>query len=307
MTGPRGVRSAVLALIGLAACTGGSATGAADAAPAPAASAVAVDAATTGADLGATLDFLRDGRAVRGLSLREIVARVPPETWTAYDPYYNRQKTWRAVPLARVLALGFEGENVELAAQELVLKARDGFTVPMPGKKALEAGGYVAFEDVDVPGWEPIGPQRANPGPFYLVWRNKEQLSLETHPRPWQLASIAIARFETTFPLVVPTGEPEGSPAMRGLSLFREQCILCHAINRQGGRVGPDLNVPKSIVEYRPEAQIRAYIQDPTTFRYGNMPSHPHLGDADLDALIAYFRAMKARKHDSDARDGGAP
>ena len=64
---------------------------------------------------------------------------------------------------------------------------------------------------------------------------------------------------------------------------------------------GPELNVPQSIVEYRPEPQIRAYIRDPRTFRYGNMPPHPHLSDADLDALLAYFRAMKDRKHDPDA------
>jgi hypothetical protein len=28
------------------------------------------------------------------------------------------------------------------------------------------------------------------------------------------------------------------------------------------------------------------------------MPSHPGLSDADLDALVAYFTAMKDRKHD---------
>ena len=38
-------------------------------------------------------------------------------------------------------------------------------------------------------------------------------------------------------------------------------------------------NVPQSIVEYRPEAQIRAYIRNPLTFRYGAMPPHPHLDD----------------------------
>jgi len=62
--------------------------------------------------------------------------------------------------------------------------------------------------------------------------------------------------------------------------------------------VGPDLNVPRSIVEYRPVAQIKAYIRDPTSFRYGKMPAHPDLSAADLDALIAYFRAMSAQKHD---------
>ena len=44
--------------------------------------------------------------------------------------------------------------------------------------------------------------------------------------------------------------------------------------------------------------QIKAYIHDPKTFRYGNMPAHPDLSPTDLDALIAYFRAMARRKHD---------
>jgi hypothetical protein len=38
------------------------------------------------------------------------------------------------------------------------------------------------------------------------------------------------------------------------------------------------------------------------TFRYGNMPSHEHLTPADLDALVAYFTAMKDRKHDTGAQ-----
>jgi cytochrome c1 len=76
-------------------------------------------------------------------------------------------------------------------------------------------------------------------------------------------------------------------------------------VNREGGRVGPELNVPQSIIEYRPEAQIRAYIKNPQSFRYGNMPAHPSMTDAELDDLVAYFRAMKDRKHDVDA-DAGA-
>jgi mono/diheme cytochrome c family protein len=94
-----------------------------------------------------------------------------------------------------------------------------------------------------------------------------------------------------------------------GFSVFARECVRCHAVNREGGRVGPDLNVPQSVVEYRPEAQLRAYIRDPRSFRYGNMPAHPHLRDAELDGLLAYFRAMRARKHDPDARSpaGHAP
>ena len=56
--------------------------------------------------------------------------------------------------------------------------------------------------------------------------------------------------------------------------------------------------MPRSIVEYRPADQIKAYIRDPASFRYTNMPPHPGLSDADLAALVAYFTVMKNRKYD---------
>jgi hypothetical protein len=76
-------------------------------------------------------------------------------------------------------------------------------------------------------------------------------------------------------------------------------------VNGEGGTVGPDLNVPQSIVEYRPVEQIKAYIKDPATFRYGNMPAHPHLDAGELDGLIAYFETMRHAKHDPRRAVGG--
>ena len=73
-------------------------------------------------------------------------------------------------------------------------------------------------------------------------------------------------------------------------------------MNAEGGKIGPDLNIPRSIVEYRPLDQIRSYIRDPSLTRYTSMPAHPGLSDSDLDALIAYFKAMSARKDDPRTR-----
>ena len=42
-------------------------------------------------------------------------------------------------------------------------------------------------------------------------------------------------------------------------------------------------------------------VRDPQSFRYTSMPANPHLTDADLEALVAYFRAMSERKRDPRA------
>jgi mono/diheme cytochrome c family protein len=249
------------------------------------------------ADTSATLTFTKDGTELRALTLAELTKSIPSETVAGWDPYYKKEKRFHAVPLKRVLDVGFAGES-DLAGKEFILRAKDGYAVYFRGALAIEEGGYVAFEDLDVAAWEPIGPQQANPAPFYVIWKKPEQAELEAHPRPWQLAKIEMLRFDAAYPHTSPGELPETDLAVVGYHLFRDRCFKCHAINREGGRVGPDLNVPQNVLEYRAEDQVRAYVKNPLAFRYSNMPAHPDLTDQNLDALVAYLRAMKARKHD---------
>jgi len=253
------------------------------------------------ADLDATIRFVDKGQELRALSLGELKRTIPSEEWRAFDPYYAREKGWRTLPLHPLLELGFGRPLGELAEVEFVLRAIDGYTVPMSAERLLEGGAYIAYADIDSPEWEPIGTQKAHPGPFYLVWRGPEQQVLKDYPRPWQLAAIEIADFASLFPHTIPRGEAPDSSAMQGFAIFKKECLKCHAINQEGGHVGPELNVPQSIVEYRPVAQIKAYIKNPLLFRYGSMPAHEHLSEVELDALVAYFRAMSLRKHDPTA------
>lgn len=109
-----------------------------------------------------------------------------------------------------MLELGFPQEQ-KLFEKQFVLRAKDGSTVPVDGAKLYEPGAYIAFEDTEAPAWETIGQQRANPGPFYLIWANKARTNLEAHPRPYQLATIEIAKFEDVFPFTVPKGADEAA------------------------------------------------------------------------------------------------
>ncbi len=249
------------------------------------------------------LRFEREGKLVRALSLAELRARCAPLEVEVDDPYYERRKRFLALPLGCVLALGFGAPAASDPDASFFLRARDGYVRPATGRRLAEPGGYLAFADAErgaqaAPRFEPIDRRQLDPGPFYLVWQGEGRNDPHRYPWPYQLAAIEIAPFEARFPHTLPRGAPPGSPAWSGFEIFAGECIACHAINGEGGRVGPDLNVPKSIVEYRPEVQIKAFVRDPESFRYTSMPAHPHLSEADLDALVAYFRAMRERKRD---------
>ena len=184
----------------------------------------------------AALTFVRAGKPTATLSLQQLLARVPAEVVSMVDPYYEKPKRFRALALRRVLDAGFPGG---LGGDELIFRALDGYTVPMRAEAARADGAYLAFEDVDVPGWEPIGPRRVSPAPFYLVWSRPEQQDLEGHPRPWQLASVEAATFEAVFPHMSPGALAPDAPAARGYALFQGECIHCHAVNREGGQRRP--------------------------------------------------------------------
>lgn len=258
-------------------------------------------------DPAARLRFVKDKKTLRDVDVATLEQSIPPEDVSVYDPEYGKTKRLTVLPLAAVVERGFGGDAARLRDKEFVLRAADGYTVPIDGARLLETGGALAIADRDVKGWEPVGERHVDPGPLRVVWLGAAQRDAATYPRPWQLVAIEEARFEDVFPHTVPAGQAADSPAMRGFALFRRDCIHCHAVNREGGHVGPDLNVPRSIVEYRPIAQIRQYIKDPESFRYTLMPPHPGLGDADLDALIAYFQVMKTQKHDTAPKQPPGP
>lgn len=260
------------------------------------------------------LSFVERSQPDRTIPLEELVAVCVERTVEVDDPYHVRRMRYRALPFRCVLDQGFAGRGgaASLAEESLLLRARDGYTRLASGALVVDANAFLAFGEPDLesgldaqgralPGFSPIDRRQIDPAPFYLVWTGAPHGDPHARPWPYQLDTIEIAPFEEAFPHTVPHGLPESDPGWRGYVLFQQACSACHAINGEGGKVGPDLNVPMSIVEYRPLEQIRAYVRDPQATRYTSMPSHPHFSRADLDALIAYFEAMRARKHDPRA------
>tara|TARA_B100001123_G_scaffold422922_2_gene532460 strand:+ start:1333 stop:3537 length:2205 start_codon:yes stop_codon:yes gene_type:complete len=96
---------------------------------------------------------------------------------------------------------------------------------------------------------------------------------------PWVLQLIEIP----------PGGD--GLLATRGNRVYATNCLHCHGIDKQGDTLGvyPALT---TLSDQRSESDTRALIVSGS----GYMPSHGHLSDDQLDALIAYL-------YDSDAPD----
>ncbi len=244
-----------------------------------------------------TLTFVHKGIATE-VEKAALAEACHPGVVEVEDPYYAGPKRFRACPIEAVLAEGF-GHERAIAGSDVLLRAADGYTRSVSGDQLLVGGAFLAFSDADLAaGFAPIDRRQVDPAPFYLIWRGEGRNDTSAWPWPYQLAEIEIAPFEQQFPHTVPHGAAAKSLERKGYALFRKECFSCHAINGEGGKVGPELNVPRNITTYRESSQLRAFIRDPGSFRHTSMPSHTHLGDDDLDALLAYLGFMGTLQHD---------
>ena len=81
-----------------------------------------------------------------------------------------------------------------------------------------------------------------------------------------------------------------------GYTLFKNQCLTCHAINGIGGTMGPELNYPKSVTEYWKEKELVEYIVNPASFR--NKVKMPTLGISKQQSqqIVDYLKYMSENK-----------
>ncbi len=215
------------------------------------------------------------------------------------DPAYPQAMTYRAVPLAALLA----GVPPDATVQ---VTALDGFVAELPAEPLLQShpGGaraWLAIEDPAAP-WPPLGADRPSAGPFYVIWTEPEADNIKPEQWPYQAAEIRVtASLAERFPAMLP-GNDADARVLAGWQQFQVNCVVCHTINGQGAaRKGPDLNTPHNPTEYFAAGFLRQYIRDPDSLRHwpqGQMPAFPAdvLSDGELDDLLAYLRHMAERK-----------
>lgn len=233
-------------------------------------------------------------------SAEQLLARPDAQTVEVpNDVAYQRPMTYRAVPLASLLQGVGPGQAVQI-------RATDGFVAELDSTPLVEtrqeaAQAWLAIETPRAP-WPAMGEGKPSAGPFYVVWTQPQASGIRPEQWPYQTAEIRLTTsVAERFPAMMPANDASGT-VQQGWNVFQVNCLVCHSMNRQGdARMGPDLNVPYSPVEYFAGDYLRQYIRDPGSLRHwpqASMPPFPPevLRDPELDALLAYLTHMAGRK-----------
>jgi len=218
-----------------------------------------------------------------------------------HDPAYKRSMTYRAVPIALLLAGVAPNATVRFIAD-------DGFALNQLAAPLFSTGSaaraYLAIEPADAP-WPPLKTgEPATAGPFYLVWINPEQGAIQPEQWPYRIARIELTLpLAERFPSIVPaSGLAADSKINRGFATFMRNCMVCHTMNLAGdASIGPDLNVPYNPTEYLRADALRRLIRDPQSLRHWPGAKMPAFGtgvlsDRDYNDVLAYLQHMANRK-----------
>jgi cytochrome c2 len=261
----------------------------------------AAAAPAEGAAPAEKLSFSFHSQEIANLGLDALRAAVEPQKVRVFEPYEGREVAFQALPLAKVLDAVYAG--VWRSEEELLFTCRDGYQPTVPVARVLAHRAWLAFARDDQPDFsiskqESGSRKRIDLAPFYLVWSNLDDPSVRRegdYGWPYQLTGIDLIRPADHFPKMVPPADAPPA-AQEGFHTFRRYCSRCHAIDGEGGSVGPELAGATSPAGARDPAWLRRWIDDPSqvvpTARMPRLdPALPDRAQA-IDDLVAYLRAM---------------
>ncbi len=230
-------------------------------------------------------------------TLAEIQKALPTYTVTLFNPVYKKTITYRAFKFRQVAKLA----NIDIMkAQQTSIISKDDYQAVLERSILVKyPNPWLAFEELGAPKEQAFtlaheGVATSNPAPFYLLWQ--ESSSYKMFPWPYAINHIVVNNEYDPYFEVTPAIQ-ENKDIQHGFALFKVKCIACHSINLVGGKVGPELNIPKNITEYRNLDFLQQWIKDSNAFRArSKMPSFSELSDQDIESILAYIESMKTRK-----------
>jgi cytochrome c2 len=230
----------------------------------------------------------------------QLIALPTITVHTAKDLLYKNIQGYQGYEIRAFVNWITNRASLDPSAAVVTFVASDGYRLTAQSRELLNTKriGALAFRLVGAKEENPfpdatVDGTTFNPGPFVLVW-DGEYDDPDHLPRPWSVVRIEVAEDSIPQEYAPPYTTRD---IMKGLGVFREQCSKCHSINKVGGSLGPELNVPRNVTEYWSRNKLAEFIKEPRSFRRGSrMPSFAWLGDEQIEELIQYLMAMKDAK-----------
>lgn len=250
-----------------------------------------------------SLTFVDNGHFVKTMDTDELVRTGGTKMLTVNNPTDSIIKSYQGVSLIPLLDAIFNSDWKDRDA--IKFTASDGYQPIIPISVILKHDGIIAIGENGQRGFSRLvrnNGETVDPGPFFLVWENIQDIAAKNEPWlswPWQLTAIELTSFEREYPQSTPPTASQES-VKKGFLAFRQHCIKCHAINGDGGNIGPELNYPVSVTEYwQPEWLVR-FIADPQSVRANSkmIPFYRDVGNrGELIAdIVEYLKVMANRK-----------
>jgi hypothetical protein len=223
------------------------------------------------------------------LKVTQIVSIKP-------DPVYHKNKRFNALPLKDILEKYSSIKRMNAADLKVVFECEDGYKPEMPLEILLSAKAFLAISDVDAlkgREWEILlkNGQESKMEPFYVVYEGVSGDDL-SYKWPYNLVKIHLAPLHENDEAL----KPKNKSTLAGYEIFKNRCQTCHAINKIGGKMGPELNYPKSVTEYWKTDDLKAFIQNPASYRYNVKMPTLGIKPEEANAVVKYLSYMSEHK-----------
>ncbi len=130
----------------------------------------------------------------QSFTVPQLEARLESKAVRFFNPYYEKVKSFQGFALGSLLKELFPAESANAGDWKVEFLALDGYRSATPLHKLFEPGGYLIFRDIDRPQWEEMKKRKVSPGPFAVMWIEKDQLWKNGYPWPWQIEEIRLVR-----------------------------------------------------------------------------------------------------------------
>lgn len=225
--------------------------------------------------------------------LSEMKAGFEIEEVSHQSPVYAREMSYQGFVLQDVL----EKNGIDYSqVKEISFYCRDGYIAKW-NPSVTQSELFIAVNETANPdGFTDIaeGKEVVNPQPFFVMTR--EAKGFEEWPWPHQVYKLEV-NYQAEKADHYPEGALEDGQVMLGYNKFKNLCVACHTVNLEGGEIGPELNIPQNITEYREIPYLKQFIKNPSSFRArSRMMTFDFLADEDLDSILAYLSYMADHK-----------